>query len=129
MFLDLLGGGWRRTAAFIAAGILVAWVGFVHLQPAPPRSVENFSDREARSVSRYLESAYRDHASQGSMFVAVVDQKWFGLRDRDKRKAAEKIRYRMVEKGVDEILLYDREMSLIVHFKDGKWRMPQGWKS
>lgn len=128
MFLDLLGGGWRRTAAFAAVGLMVAWVGLLHVQPAGERSVHNFSQTQAREVSPFLESAYRDHARQGSMFVAIVAGNWDQLSPDEKHLEAERIRSRMVEKGVHEILLYDPMMVLIGHYKNASWLNQKGWK-
>ncbi|MDJ0847066.1 MAG: hypothetical protein QNK04_01655 [Myxococcota bacterium] len=127
LFLDLMGGGWRRTVALSVMAILVAWVGVLHVMPAGPRGVDNFSAREARDVSPFLKDAYRDHAERGSMFVAVLAESWDDL-DREKRRvAAEKIRQRMAAEGVQEILLYDESRVLVAHFKQGDWRNTRAW--
>ena len=128
MFLDLMGGGWHRTVALTAVGLMVAWVGLLHLEPAGERSVDNFSKVEAREVSPFLASAYRDHARQGSMFVATVARSWDDLARKERRLEAERILFRMLEKGVHEVLLYDPEKVLIGHYKNESWRTRTGWE-
>ncbi len=127
LFVDLMGGGWRRTVALAAVLLLVSWVGFLHVKPSGPRGIQNFSARQARDVSPFLESAYRDHARQGSMFVAIVGEAWNELDANGRRTAAEKIRGRMGDEGVDEILLYDADRVLVAHFKQGSWRNQRAW--
>lgn len=128
MFFDLFGGGWRRSAALAAAGLLIAWVGVVQLlPPGGERATHDLSQEQLRSFSWYLRSAYRDYASDGSMLVGVATDEWEKLRPIEREAAAMRLQERLKEKGIAEFLLYDDDHVLQAHYKGGRWRSTRAW--
>lgn len=127
IFFDLLGGGWRRTAAFAAVGLCILWLGIRNIEPDRPRSVREFSERQARDISPLLAGAYRDYAQQGSMFVAIVGEEWLGMSASQQRIAGERISTRLTGQKVHEVLLFDPNRVLVAHYKQGSWRTPVDW--
>jgi len=124
MFFDLFGGGWRRTAALGATLLAVGTVGFVTFFPSRgPRGIHELSERRVHDLSPLLESAYRDYAKTGSMFVATVSDDWLELDAEQRRVSAEKMRSRLAQDGVSELMLFDGRRVLRAHYKQGEWRV------
>jgi hypothetical protein len=129
MFMDLLGGGWRRTVALTSVFALV--LGFLFVEWAPssaPRKVREMEKWETRELSSVLQTAYRDHADDDSIFVGTVRKDWFELDGRMKRTHAEIIQQRAEERGVEEVMIYDRKRVLLAHYAQGEWRVTDGWQ-
>lgn len=128
IFMDLLGGGWRRTVALTGVGGLVAFLALGELLPSSdPRRVDELAAREATAISPLLASSYRDHAASGSMFIGTLTSSWAELEPAARRTHAGVIRDRVLERGVDEVLLFDRHHVLQAHWAAGEWRSERGW--
>jgi hypothetical protein len=127
MFLDFLGGGWRRSIGIAAVCLLVLWAVSSSLTGGGPREIHEFSKREARRVSPHLTSAYRDHAESGSMFFAVAAPSWMTMAPDQKQRVAESIVYKLKESGVDEFMIFDGDRMLQAHYQHGVWRTDRAW--
>jgi hypothetical protein len=127
-FVDLLGGGWRRTVALTLASLVVAWIGIQPLLPTGPRPTQELTDAHVRDLSPYFASAYRDHAKEGSMFVATVNEHWNELSSVEKRHEAEEVMTKLYERNVAEFLLYDPDHVLIAHYRGGRWQSARAWQ-
>jgi hypothetical protein len=128
MFLDLLGGGWRRTVALSAVGLMVLSIGVVQLMPAGPRATRDLSERALRNLSPYLTGGYRDYAKNGSIFVARTNEKFDGLGPYERRAAIEKALQRLLGQGVAEMMIFDDDGVLQAHYKSGAWRSERAWR-
>jgi hypothetical protein len=129
MFMDLLGGGWRRTVALTGVFTLVLGLLFVEWAPSnEPRKVRELEKWEARELSSVLQTAYRDHADDDSIFVGTLGPAWFDLDGNTRRKHAEIIQQRVADRGVEEVMLYDRKRVLQAHYAQGEWRVTRGWE-
>jgi len=123
MFNHLFGGGWRRTAALWSLGLLIAFLGIGDILPSrDPRRVDEFDPRQAHRIDPLLESGYRDHAADRSMFIGTLAKSWADLDPAQRRAHAELIRDRAVEAGVAELLLFDSDHVMQAHWADGQWR-------
>ena len=128
MFNDLLGGGWRRTVALSGVGLLAMGMLLGEAVPSrDPRRVDDLDARQSREISPLLASGYRDHAAAESMFIGTVTSSWDELGPAERRAHAELIRDRVRERGVKEVLLFDRDHVLRAHWADGRWSAPADW--
>jgi hypothetical protein len=123
-FVDLFGGGWRRSAAFAALGLLVAALLAAQLRPAGPRAVREL---DPKNVSLFVASAYRDQAPTGSVFVATMTREWEAMTPADRRFVVEKIRSDAIAEGVEEIMVFDADLLLQAHWIEGEWRSARAW--
>ncbi len=129
VFFDLLGGGWKRTAAFSALGLLIAGLAIPELVPSSdPRRVDHLGGGALGDVSSLLESGYRDHAEgDTSMFIGTVSERWARMGSEERRQNADLIRDRVAERGVGEVLLFDAERVLQAHWVSGQWLTASGF--
>jgi hypothetical protein len=123
IFMDLLGGGWRRTVALTSVGSLVALLAVAEVMPSRDlRRVDELDARQARAFDPLLASGYRDHAATGSMFIGTLASSWAELDSAARRAHAELIRDRSLEGGAVELLLFDGDRVLQAHWSAGAWR-------
>jgi hypothetical protein len=123
-FVDLFGGGWRRSAAFAAVGVLAAVLVAAQLRPAGPRAV---AELDPKDVSLFVRSAYRDHAANGSVFVATMTPEWEAMGPAERRFIVEKISSDAIAEGVAEIMVFDADLLLQAHWTEGEWRDRRAW--
>jgi hypothetical protein len=129
IFMDLLGGGWRRTVALATIFLVVGGLGLAEWMPSSdPRAVSTLEKWQARDISPLLASAYRDYAHEDSVFVGTVLPRWFELSPDERRETAEAIRAKVQGRGVDEIMLFDEHRVLQAHWFEGRWRGAHAWK-
>jgi hypothetical protein len=130
VFNDLFGGGWRRTLALSAVGLLVAFLAIIEIVPSShPRKIRELEHWQARDISTVLTSAYRDYADDRSMFVGILAPHWSELAPNTRYQHAEVIRTKVLERGVEEVLLFDEDRVLQAHYFEGAWRTTLGWES
>jgi len=128
IFMDLFGGGWRRTVALASVFSLVGLLAVVELAPnTDPRRIDELEYWQARDLSPILTSAYRDHAGDHSMFVGTVGPRWAQLDRATRRQYAEVIQAKVQERGVEEVLLFDESRVLQAHYFEGAWRSSLAW--
>lgn len=130
LFNDLFGGGWRRTTALTALGVLLAWLVVPQLLPdGHPRAIDTMQTWEARDISTLLANAYRDRADDHSIFIGTLrNDRWRKLPPDKRRLHAALIRDRVRERGVQEVLLFDEDRVLQAHYAGGAWRTSRAWK-
>ena len=83
---------------------------------------------QAQELSPLLISAYRDHADDDSILIGTVADRWLDLDGEERRSHAVLIQQRVAERGVEEVMLYDRKRVLHAHYAGGVWRRTRGWK-
>lgn len=128
MFLDLFGGGWRRTLALTLGGVLLVGLVSLNFAPAGPRATNELSDAEARRLSPYLLRAYRDYAAEGSMFVGTLTDAWAEMAPDARRRVANQLKNTLLERNVEEILLYDDAHRLQAYYREGIWLSAPAWE-
>ena len=120
LFMDLLGGGWARTAVLGVAAVLLVLTPVVSLWSSDPREVSTISSSELRRLSPVLETGYRDHAAN-SVFVGLLSGRWGDATRDERRKHADILRDRLEERGVRELVLVDAERVVQAHWRGDRW--------
>jgi hypothetical protein len=110
----------RLRAAARVGGAAAALGLAAYVWVAGPRTtVRVLSRNELRGVSAQLDSGYRDHSGAGPLFIGSVGPRWKGLTSRQREDSAQQIVSSLGAEGVREILLYDKDMRLVVHQAKG----------
>jgi hypothetical protein len=107
---------WFVTAASLTLVALAA--AFVWLESVDNAVRELPSDR-VRSLSPQLASAYRDRSGVGSLFIGSVGSDWRHLSIADRESSAQKLTATLQREGVREIILYDADHRVAVHYAKG----------
>ena len=117
-----------RSSARFLAGLAMLWIiGAVGaaLWPAPEiPEIHHLDNAELSLESSYILAAYRDGQGSGDRFVGRLDSDWSTLEASDRYEQAEEIVEGLAARGVADLMLFDDDMSLQVHFVDGQLRTP-----
>jgi hypothetical protein len=118
----------RRLRVLVA--LLLLLVGGVAYRSISrdPREVRTLSSRELAQISPLLVSGYRSERGQGLMFIGTLADGWQRMDRTARQKAAEGMRDRLERAGVSEVILFNGERALQVHYVGGTNTYP-GWDS
>ena len=108
---------WAAAAAIVISGanFLVARANF---------EIHDLSNRQLLAVSNYLASAYRDGEGKGRLVVGRIDESFLELSSEQQIEAANEIASNFTAEGVVEVMLYDKQRKLVIHWAGGKLRRP-----
>lgn len=101
------------SLVMIAIGTALLWLGGLH------GSVQLLSPDQLRSLSPQLASAYRDGSGFGPLFIGTVVPGWRRLSLSDRERSAQKLASELSRDGVREMLLYDADHRITVHYAEG----------
>ena len=88
------------------------------------RSAHLLSPAQVAAVSRYLDSAYRDGHGHGPTFFGTLSLQWNGLSPRARREEAARMGRDLARSGVEQVMLFDQNRALQVHYAGGKLVFP-----
>ena len=87
--------------------------------------LHELDDAELSTASRYVLSAYRDDHGEGGRLVGRLDPDWLELELADRVESAEALARQLSAEGVRDLILYDENHALQVHFVAGQLRVPR----
>jgi hypothetical protein len=119
----------RRIAIGVGLGA-AAVAAALHFQAGNDvRSAHLLSPADLTTVSRYLDSAYRDGHGHGPTFFGTLSPQWNALSARAQREEAMRLGLDLARSGVDQVMLFDRKRALRVHYAGGDLLFPQPRKN
>ncbi len=110
-------------AMCIAMGLV--WYDANRVRP-DRNTVENLSSQELEALSPYLIHATKDVTSNRALFMGILDDRWFQMGELDQRAAAEILRRRLAAMRLHNVMLFNRNKALKIHYEGSLNRMP-GW--
>ena len=72
-----------------------------------------------QELSPYLESGYRSHYGAGPLFIGTVSEFWADIPLDQQVSRGQAIGDRLLKHGVKEVMLFDAERRMRVHYKRG----------
>jgi hypothetical protein len=109
---------WPLAAA--ACLLALAVVGYLQVTANP--NVDLYSSSRLSEVSPYLESAYQTDSGRGPLLVGTLNEEWERLSGVERAAIGRKIGEHLGLEGVPEVMLFDAERNLEVHYADEKLR-------
>jgi hypothetical protein len=116
----------RLRRSVLVGGVVAACVAALLANRFDPTShVERiYTPAELAAISPYLATGYEDRASAGLRFVGSVTEAWGSLDPQlQAAQRADMVKV-LVEGGVDEIMLFDRQRRLQGYYTDGRLQFP-----
>ena len=101
---------WLRIAQVAIAVGMFIFAGSFFFGSA--QDLDRWSSEELESVSPFLSRGGRNQAGQGPAFVGRVDEEWIDLSASDRLEAADQLVDRLRERGLSQIMIYDRNKEL-----------------
>jgi hypothetical protein len=112
--------------ALAAAAVVLLIAGAMQLRTAPNEDgVLNLPTRAIKSVSPYLESAYRDNNGYGTKFFGTVTAEWDDKGELFQREEAIRIGELLSTTGVEQVMLFDKRRRLRAHYVRGSLVYPR----
>jgi hypothetical protein len=123
------GGGfftqWSRRILPWAAAAVIVFGGVNFLVARANYQNHDLSLRQLSSVSNYLASAsWDDKKGPGPVVIGRIDGSYLELSAEEQMEAANEIASKFAADGVIEVVLYDEQRELVIHYADGKLRRP-----
>jgi hypothetical protein len=110
--------GWPLLVA--ACLLVVAVVGYFQVTANP--AVELYSGSRLSEISRYLESAYGTDSGRGPLLVGTLTEEWSALSGVERVAVGKEIGEKLGLDGVPEVMLFDGNRRLEVHYAEGRLR-------
>lgn len=77
--------------------------------------------------SPLLKSGLRNDSLRAPLFIGTLVENWKAMDKIQRRQAAEEVRERLALEGIREVMLFDHNKALQVHYLRNKNKYP-GWK-
>jgi hypothetical protein len=126
-FIEDSGWSWAvhgRLARMVATAALVVTIG-VYLWPGSTLpEIHHLSNDELALHSSYIRSAYRDGFGEGYRLVGRLGSDWDALEPGERREVAQEIAEEMSSHGILDLMLYDEQLALQIHYANEMLRKP-----
>jgi hypothetical protein len=111
----------KRVA--LAAGVcLVAAAVGLHFWISGRQTVRIYSEAQVAEISPHLESVYRSEHGYGPLLIGTLNAGWAELSAEERAAVGGEIGAQLRLDGVDEVMLFDKQQRLEIHYRDQQLR-------